>query len=85
MSLYVDIDKTLGAFHLQVRFEAQNGLLSLLGASGCGKSVTLKCIADIERPDRGKIEVGRRSDFVIMDDDYNVLRTIIKGKTYYEK
>ena len=34
--------------------------------------------------DRGKIEVGRRSDFVIMDDDYHVLRTIIKGETYYE-
>ena len=34
--------------------------------------------------DRGKIEVGRRSDFVIMDDDYNVIRTIIKGKTVYE-
>jgi len=55
LSLHVDIDKTLGAFHLQVRFEAQNGLLSLLGASGCGKSVTLKCIAGIERPDRGEI------------------------------
>ena len=34
--------------------------------------------------DRGKIEVGRRSDFVIMDDDYNVIRTIIRGKTVYE-
>ena len=34
--------------------------------------------------DRGKIEVGRRSDFVIMDDDYNVIKTIIKGKIYYE-
>ena len=34
--------------------------------------------------DRGKIETGRRSDFVIMDDDYNVIRTIIKGKTVYE-
>ena len=34
--------------------------------------------------DRGKIEVGRISDFVIMDEDYHVLRTIIKGETYYE-
>ena len=30
-------------------------MLSLLGASGCGKSMTLKCIAGIETPDRGKI------------------------------
>ena len=55
MALFVDMEKTLGSFHLQVRFEAENGLLSLLGASGCGKSMTLKCIAGIERPDRGKI------------------------------
>ena len=55
MSLFVDIEKTLGAFRLRVSFTAENGLLSLLGASGCGKSMTLKCIAGIERPDRGKI------------------------------
>lgn len=34
--------------------------------------------------DRGKIEVGRRSDFCLMDKDYNVLKTIIKGKIYYQ-
>ena len=55
MSLFVDIEKTLGSFHLNVSFTAENGLLSLLGASGCGKSMTLKCIAGIERPDKGKI------------------------------
>ena len=55
MALLVDIEKALGSFRLRVRFTAENGLLSLLGASGCGKSMTLKCIAGIERPDRGKI------------------------------
>lgn len=34
--------------------------------------------------DRGKIEVSRISDFVIMDEDYHVQRTIIKGETYYQ-
>ena len=58
MSLSVDIEKTLGAFHLRMRFEAENGVLSLLGASGCGKSMTLKCIAGIERPDRGRITLN---------------------------
>ena len=55
MALSVDIEKTLGDFHLLVKFEAENRVLALLGASGCGKSMTLKCIAGIERPDRGVI------------------------------
>lgn len=53
--LHVDIRKTLGAFHLEARFDAENEVLALLGASGCGKSVTLKCIAGILTPDEGRI------------------------------
>ncbi len=55
MSLTVDIEKTLEAFHLKAAFETNGGILGLLGASGCGKSMTLKCIAGIETPDRGSI------------------------------
>lgn len=55
MSLFVDIEKRLGSFRLCVRFETAEGILALLGASGCGKSMTLKCIAGIVRPDRGRI------------------------------
>ena len=57
MSLVVDIRKKLGSFTLQASFETQGGILGLLGASGCGKSMTLKCIAGIEKPDRGHIEL----------------------------
>ena len=57
MSLVVDIRKKLGSFILQASFETQGGILGLLGASGCGKSMTLKCIAGIEKPDRGHIEL----------------------------
>lgn len=55
MSLYVDIEKRYGKFHLKMQFESGHEVLSLLGASGCGKSLTLKCIAGIETPDRGRI------------------------------
>jgi len=55
MALSVDIQKQLGKFQLQVRFEAGEERLALLGASGCGKSVTLRCIAGIMTPDEGKI------------------------------
>ena len=57
MSLHVDIRKRLGSFMLDVKFSAENGITSLLGASGCGKSMTLKCIAGIEKPDEGRIEL----------------------------
>ncbi len=55
MSLFAEFEKQLGAFHLQVRLETDREVLGLLGLSGSGKSVTLKCIAGLLRPDRGKI------------------------------
>ena len=63
MSVFVEIEKTLGRFHLQAQFEAEDETLALLGASGCGKSVTLKCIAGILRPDKGRILVDGETYF----------------------
>lgn len=60
MSLYVDIEKRFPEFCLKTKFEAENEVLSILGASGCGKSLTLKCIAGIETPDRGRIVMDGR-------------------------
>ena len=57
MSLKVDIEKKLGSFNLVSKFETGSETMALLGASGCGKSVTLKCIAGIMKPDRGRIEL----------------------------
>ena len=56
MVLSVNIRKKLGSFQLEVQFDAERGTpLALLGASGCGKSVTLRCIAGILKPDEGRI------------------------------
>ena len=55
MSLYVDIEKDLGSFKLKVKFEQEDGIVGLLGQSGCGQSMTLRCIAGIVKPDKGKI------------------------------
>lgn len=57
MSLYVDIKKDLGGFVLETKFQADGGVTGILGASGCGKSVTLRCIAGILKPDEGRIEL----------------------------
>ena len=56
MSLLVDIRKNFGDFSLEAFFEVKNReFIGLLGASGSGKSVTLKCISGVETPDEGKI------------------------------
>lgn len=60
MGLCVDIRKKFGAFQLNVQFAAEEGVTGLLGESGCGKSVTLKCIAGVETPDEGHIELDGR-------------------------
>ena len=57
MSAIVNFKKRLGSFSLEVDFEAGNEVLALLGGSGCGKSMTLKCIAGIVTPDEGQIIV----------------------------
>lgn len=55
MSLFVSIRKDFKDFSLNVSLESNGAILGFLGASGCGKSMTLKCIAGIETPDEGKI------------------------------
>lgn len=69
MSLYVDIEKTVGNFTLRVNFETEDEVFAILGASGCGKSMTLKCIAGIEKPDRGCIILD---DEVLFDSERRV-------------
>jgi molybdate transport system ATP-binding protein len=61
MSLKVSIRKQLSkSFCLEVDFETVNGCLGILGASGSGKSMTLKCIAGIEMPSEGHISLNNR-------------------------
>lgn len=57
MSILVDIEKRFKGFNLKVQFESGEGVTGLLGASGSGKSMTLRCIAGIEKPDKGRIIV----------------------------
>lgn len=69
MSLVVDIEKRIGNFTLKAHFHDEDHILGLLGASGCGKTMTLKCIAGIMKPDKGKIILNDR---VLFDSDKKI-------------
>ena len=69
MELVVNIRKQLRNFELQADFTAKDEVFALLGASGCGKSMTLKCIAGIETPDDGYIRIG---ETVVFDDQKKI-------------
>lgn len=69
MPLSVSIKKKLPGFTLEAEFGNPEGTLGILGASGCGKSMTLKCIAGILKPDEGRIEINGR---VVFDSRKNI-------------
>ena len=60
MIIAVDVERRLGDFHLDVAFEAPVGITALFGPSGSGKTLTLRCIAGLLTPDRGRIALGQR-------------------------
>ena len=69
MGLEVNIIKKLVGFELKVSFKADNDIVGFLGASGSGKSMTLRCIAGIETPDRGRIVLNGR---VLFDSEKRI-------------
>lgn len=61
--LVCKIKKDFKNFKLDVDFEMGNESLGLLGASGSGKSLTLKAIGGLIKPDSGKIILNGRTLF----------------------
>ncbi|HMM22733.1 MAG TPA: ATP-binding cassette domain-containing protein [Selenomonadales bacterium] len=61
--LVVDIGKRLPDFSLDISFRVDRDILVLFGPSGCGKTTTLRCIAGLTKPDRGRIAFGNEVFF----------------------
>jgi ABC-type sulfate/molybdate transport systems ATPase subunit len=69
MSLAVAIEKRVSGFQLAVEFTADGVPLGLLGSSGSGKTMTLRAIAGLESPDRGRIVLHGR---VLFDSEQRI-------------
>lgn len=69
MSLEARIIKKFSDFTLDVCLPRQEGATAILGGSGCGKSLTLKAIAGIVRPDAGRIVLNGR---VLFDSERRI-------------
>lgn len=54
----INIEKDFNDFYLDIHFKSEAKRIAILGASGSGKSLTLKTIAGIFNPDRGSISIG---------------------------
>lgn len=78
--LEVQIYKKLAEFDLDVSFQVNDNILGLMGASGFGKSMTLKCIAGIETPDQGRIVLNDR---VLFDSEKKINVPIQKRNVGY--
>jgi len=80
MSIKVHIIKDFPGFSLKVDFESDAKNIALLGPSGSGKSLTLKCIAGIIKPDCGYIELNGR---VLFDSENHINLAPQKRKVGY--
>lgn len=80
MRLNADIQKKAGGFELDVRIASDASRIGILGASGSGKSMTLRSIAGIEDVDSGRIEAGGR---VLYDSDAHINMRPQKRKVGY--
>lgn len=78
--LEVQIYKKLAEFDLDVSFQVDDNILGFMGASGSGKSMTLKCIAGIETPDQGRIVLNDR---VLFDSEKKINVPIQKRNVGY--
>ncbi|MDO9492548.1 sulfate/molybdate ABC transporter ATP-binding protein [Acetobacterium sp.] len=63
MEFVIDIKKRLYDFQLDVSLQSKEEIIGILGASGSGKSMLLRCISGLVKPDEGQIIINSKTFF----------------------
>ena len=68
----------------------QECMRNMMQWSGCNVAEAVRCVTEnvadlMGFNDRGRLEAGRRADFVVLNDDGEVLQTWVAGKKVWEK
>ncbi len=78
-------NNVLNGFSMEL-FESEN--LVIMGKSGSGKSVMIKCLVGLMEPDSGKIEIMNQDISILKQEDLDVLRTeigfLFQGSALYD-
>lgn len=59
--LRIDLSKRFSGFDLEARLELAPGITALVGPSGSGKTTLIRCLAGLERPERGRLQLGEET------------------------
>lgn len=71
MSLDIEVKKCFEDFTLDIQLKSEDNRIGVLGESGSGKSMLLKCIAGVITPDEGHIIIN---DVTFFDSGRNINR-----------
>lgn len=80
MRLQAEFIKKVKTETIEISLNLENEVLGILGRSGCGKSVTLRCLAGILQPDKGRIQLD---DKVLFDSEKKICEKAQKRKIGY--
>jgi molybdate transport system ATP-binding protein len=63
MTLFLDLNHSVGDFNLALKFQVPNGVSALFGRSGAGKTTLVNAVAGLITPQKGRIEIAGRAVF----------------------